>query len=83
MVSTATRSTDTGTQKASIPLLRTVDGKYAGFALVNQAVRVGTHGYWMDLVLRPEEVPAPRRRPLACAVGVRRLGRSLGGRSNA
>ena len=26
----------------------TVDGKYAGCALVNQEVRIGTHGYWMD-----------------------------------
>jgi predicted acetyltransferase len=26
----------------------TAQGKYAGFALVNQAVRVGTEGYWMD-----------------------------------
>jgi predicted acetyltransferase len=30
------------------PFVATVGGKYAGFALVNQAVRVGTHGYWMD-----------------------------------
>ncbi|HEY2190332.1 MAG TPA: GNAT family N-acetyltransferase [Caldimonas sp.] len=26
----------------------TADGKYAGFALVNQAVRIGTDGHWMD-----------------------------------
>ena len=26
----------------------TVDGRYSGFALVNQDVRIGTHGYWMD-----------------------------------
>lgn len=26
----------------------TADSKYAGFALVNQEVRIGTHGYWMD-----------------------------------
>src|SRR3982751_6069687 len=26
----------------------TVDGRYAGFALVGEAVRIGTHGYWMD-----------------------------------
>ena len=26
----------------------TVDSKYAGFALVNQEVRIGTHGNWMD-----------------------------------
>jgi predicted acetyltransferase len=30
------------------PFVATSDGKYAGFALVNQAVRVGTEGYWMD-----------------------------------
>ena len=24
------------------------EGRYAGFALVNQAVRIGTDGYWMD-----------------------------------
>lgn len=30
------------------PFVATVDGKYAGFALVNPAVRIGTHGYWMD-----------------------------------
>lgn len=30
------------------PFVATVNGKYAGFALVNQAVRIGTHGYWMD-----------------------------------
>ena len=30
------------------PFVATVDGKYAGFALVNQAVRIGTLGYWMD-----------------------------------
>ena len=47
-VSTATHSTATGTQKASIAFVATVDTKYAGFALVNQEVRIGTHGYWMD-----------------------------------
>jgi predicted acetyltransferase len=26
----------------------TSNGKYAGFALVNQSVRVGVEGYWMD-----------------------------------
>jgi len=26
----------------------TANGRYAGFALVDQAVRVGTEGYWMD-----------------------------------
>ena len=30
------------------PFLATADGKYAGFALANQAVRIGTEGYWMD-----------------------------------
>lgn len=30
------------------PFVATADGKYAGFALVNQAVRIGTEGYWMD-----------------------------------
>jgi predicted acetyltransferase len=30
------------------PFVATADGKYAGFALVNQAVRIGTDGYWMD-----------------------------------
>ena len=30
------------------PLVATVGGRYAGFALVDQAVRIGTHGYWMD-----------------------------------
>ena len=30
------------------PFVVTLNGKYAGFALVNQAVRIGTHGYWMD-----------------------------------
>jgi predicted acetyltransferase len=30
------------------PFVATVDRKYAGFALVNQAVRIGTHGHWMD-----------------------------------
>ncbi len=25
-----------------------VDGKYAGFALVDGSVKVGDHGYWMD-----------------------------------
>jgi predicted acetyltransferase len=30
------------------PFVAIVNGKYAGFALVNQAVRIGTHGYWMD-----------------------------------
>jgi predicted acetyltransferase len=28
--------------------LATSDSKYAGFALVNQSVRVGVEGYWMD-----------------------------------
>lgn len=26
----------------------TVDRQYAGFALANQEVRIGTHGHWMD-----------------------------------
>ncbi|HNW61824.1 MAG TPA: GNAT family N-acetyltransferase [Piscinibacter sp.] len=30
------------------PFVATVAGKYAGFALVNRAVRVGTEGHWMD-----------------------------------
>lgn len=30
------------------PFVATVDGKYAAFALVNQAVRIGTEGCWMD-----------------------------------
>jgi len=30
------------------PFVAIAEGKYAGFALVNQAVRVGTEGYWMD-----------------------------------
>jgi predicted acetyltransferase len=30
------------------PFVATAAGKYAGFALVNQAVRLGTEGYWMD-----------------------------------
>jgi predicted acetyltransferase len=30
------------------PFVATAGGNYAGFALVDQAVRVGTHGYWMD-----------------------------------
>ena len=30
------------------PFVATVDGKYAGFALANQEVRVGTQGCWMD-----------------------------------
>jgi predicted acetyltransferase len=30
------------------PFVATADGKYAGFALANQAVRIGTEGYWMD-----------------------------------
>ena len=30
------------------PFVATVDGRYAGFALVNQALRIGTHGHWMD-----------------------------------
>jgi predicted acetyltransferase len=30
------------------PFVATAAGKYAGFALVNRAVRVGTEGYWMD-----------------------------------
>jgi predicted acetyltransferase len=30
------------------PFVATVDRRYAGFALVNQEVRIGTHGYWMD-----------------------------------
>jgi predicted acetyltransferase len=25
-----------------------IDGKYAGFALVDQAVKIGSQGYWMD-----------------------------------
>ncbi len=30
------------------PFVATAAGRYAGFALVNQAVRLGTEGYWMD-----------------------------------
>jgi len=30
------------------PFVVTANGKYAGFALVDQAVRIGTEGYWMD-----------------------------------
>ena len=30
------------------PFVATAEGKYAGFALVNQTVRVGAEGYWMD-----------------------------------
>ena len=30
------------------PFIAFADGRYAGFALVNQAVRVGTEGQWMD-----------------------------------
>jgi predicted acetyltransferase len=30
------------------PFVATAAGRYAGFALVNRAVRVGTEGYWMD-----------------------------------
>jgi predicted acetyltransferase len=30
------------------PFVATADGKYAGFALANRAVRIGTEGYWMD-----------------------------------
>lgn len=30
------------------PFVATVQGRYAGFALVNQAVRIGTEGFWMD-----------------------------------
>lgn len=30
------------------PFVATADDNYAGFALVDQAVRIGTEGYWMD-----------------------------------
>ena len=30
------------------PFVVTADGRYAGFALVDQSVRIGTEGYWMD-----------------------------------
>lgn len=30
------------------PFVATVDGRYAGFALVDQAVKVGPSGHWMD-----------------------------------
>ena len=30
------------------PFVATAASKYAGFALANQAVRIGTEGYWMD-----------------------------------
>lgn len=30
------------------PFVATVHGRYAGFALANRAVRIGTDGYWMD-----------------------------------
>ena len=59
------------------PFVAIVNGKYAGFALVNQAVRIGTHGVPDGSVLRPQKIPAPRRRPVACTVCVRCLARSL------
>jgi len=30
------------------PFVVVADGKYAGFALVDQSVRIGTEGHWMD-----------------------------------
>ena len=30
------------------PFVATVGGRYAGFALVDSAVRIGTEGHWMD-----------------------------------
>ena len=30
------------------PFIAMAEGKYAGFALVNQSVRVGIEGHWMD-----------------------------------
>ena len=30
------------------PFVASANGKYAGFALVDQSVRIGTEGYWMD-----------------------------------
>ena len=35
-------------EEGSQAFVATVAGKYAGFALVNRAVRVGTEGCWMD-----------------------------------
>ena len=30
------------------PFVATANGRYAGFALVDQSVRIGTEGHWMD-----------------------------------
>ena len=30
------------------PFVATLDDRFAGFALANPAVRIGTHGHWMD-----------------------------------
>jgi len=35
-------------QEGCHPFVATVAGKYAGFALVNRATRLGNDGYWMD-----------------------------------
>jgi predicted acetyltransferase len=35
-------------EKNCHPFVITVDGNYAGFALVDTAVKVGSGGYWMD-----------------------------------
>jgi predicted acetyltransferase len=35
-------------QEGCHPFVASSNGKYAGFALVDQAVRLGTEGYWMD-----------------------------------
>ena len=35
-------------EKNCHPFVVTVDGNYAGFALVDTAVKVGSEGYWMD-----------------------------------
>jgi predicted acetyltransferase len=36
------------TAKECLPVVATVDGRYAGFALVDGAVKVGQSGNWMD-----------------------------------
>ena len=39
---------NSGSDSDCHPFVATVDGKYAGFALVDGAVKVGSAGYWMD-----------------------------------
>ena len=34
--------------EACCPFVATVGGRYAGFALVDSSVRIGTEGHWMD-----------------------------------